>query len=109
MIQLATVLVFTICVAGGKQKRQEGWKLLCGLLALAALAKLVGVVVIAEMGMHEERFRDGWYVGRSWALAVAATAVEGVIALGLWGSRYFLEEEGGYELIPDVPRHRRSR
>ena len=102
MLQLASLIVFTICLAGGKQKRVQGWKLLCGIVGLSAVAKIAAVSFVGHMGSHEERFQDGWMVGRSWALAVAASAVEVGICVGLWGSRYFLEEEGGCKLSPEL-------
>lgn len=57
--------------------------------------------IIGWMGAHEKRFSDGWVVGKSWVLALVAAVVQVCVITGVVGSRYYLEEEGGYELIPD--------
>lgn len=44
----------------------------------------------------------------SCAISYELTLTQVGIAVGLWGSRYFMEEEGGYELIPDMPYPRRA-
>lgn len=75
----------------------------CSFVLLAAMAQGVAAFIVGYEGVNEERFVDGWWVGRSWILAVVAASVQAAVALALWGSRFFLEEEGGYELIPERP------
>lgn len=101
VLELVTFVAFAVVLLGGKQKRVRGWFVVCSLVACCVLCQLGGVGIMGWMGSHERRFEDGWVVGKSWVLAVVAVVIQiGVIA-GVVGSRYYLEEEGGYELIPD--------
>ena len=99
MLELAAVVAFGVCILGGKQKRVRGWKITCPIVLLAALALGVAAGIVGWEGANEVRFEEGWWGGRSWVLAVVAAGVQVATAVGLWGSRWFLEEEGGYELI----------
>jgi hypothetical protein len=46
--ELAAVVGFVIIMAGGKVKRQGGWKVLGGLLAVVAAAQFVGMAVVVS-------------------------------------------------------------
>jgi hypothetical protein len=51
---------------------------------------------------HDKRFFDGWYLDTSFKLCTASWVLLVLISLGITASAYYLEEEGGYELIPNV-------
>lgn len=52
VLELVTIVAYIVILAGGKQKRQNGWKLLAALLVLtgavqcAAMAIVVGLPVV---------------------------------------------------------------
>ena len=104
VLEIAAVVALGVCIFGGKQRRVNGWPMAASFVLLPALVQLLAVGIVAWEGENEERFAVGWKVGKSWILAVTSLAIQTGISLILWGSRYILEEEGGYELIPDLPR-----
>lgn len=48
VIEGMTLIAFIVVLAGGKQKREKGWKVLCGLLVLAALIQCAGMAIIVS-------------------------------------------------------------
>jgi hypothetical protein len=46
--ELAAVVGFLIIMAGGRVKRQGGWKILGGLMTAAALAQFLGMAVVVS-------------------------------------------------------------
>lgn len=101
--ELATHVAFAVVLLGGKQKRVMGWKVLCILISICAIAQAAGVGIIAFMGDNEPRFINDWFVGKSWVLAIVAAGLQLLTVVGIVTSRFLMEEEGGYELIPDRP------
>lgn len=47
--ELATLVGFLVIMAGGKVKRQGGWKVLGGMLGSVAAAQLVGMAVVVSL------------------------------------------------------------
>ena len=47
--ELATLVGFLVILAGGRVKREGGWKVLGGLLAAVAAAQFVGMAVVVSL------------------------------------------------------------
>ncbi|AEO62518.1 uncharacterized protein THITE_2106764 [Thermothielavioides terrestris NRRL 8126] len=128
--ELATVVGFLAVMAGGKVKRQGGWKVLGGMLGAVAAAELVAMAVVvscclclflflfcyltpvvlrsAADGMkaylfdHNELFLvPGYRLDSSWYLCMLSAAVALLAAAGLAISAFVLPPEDGYQLLSD--------
>lgn len=51
---------------------------------------------------HDERFFEGWYLDTSFTLCATSWALLVLTSIGITASALYLEEEGGYELIPNL-------
>lgn len=101
ILELAGIIAFSVALLGGKQRRTQGWKMVGGLVALVGVAQLAGVSIIAWCLEHEDRFISGWKLDRGWVLGVVSAGVQVLVAGWIISSPWFVEEEGGYDLIPD--------
>ncbi|SPQ21981.1 5694e39c-5271-435a-a649-dba11c1f462f [Thermothielavioides terrestris] len=100
--ELATVVGFLAVMAGGKVKRQGGWKVLGGMLGAVAAAELVGMAVVAYLFDHNELFLvPGYRLDSSWYLCMLSAAVALLAAAGLAISAFVLPPEDGYQLLSD--------
>lgn len=43
-----TLVAFLVVIAGGKQKREQGWKVLTGMLLLAGMIQCAGMALIVS-------------------------------------------------------------
>jgi len=100
VLEVVTIVVFVIVLAGGVRKREEGWKALVGLMALVAGLQVAVVSIVAYELDYDERFFPGWELGRSWVLCTVSLAVVLGTAVGAGVGSYLMRPEGGYELIP---------
>ena len=100
-LELAALVAFAIPIFGGKQKREQGWRIVALVLGLSAACQVGGMGIIAGLHEKDERFFEGWLLGKSFALCVASWSLQLLVAVGLVASAFLLEAEGGYELIPD--------
>jgi len=101
IIEFATFIAYAVVILGGVQQRSYGWKLVCILLGLAAVAELAGMSIIAYVFDHNERFFTGWKLDTSWILCTVSWSLLALTAVGISAATYALPDEGGYELIPD--------
>lgn len=46
VVELATIVSFVVVMAGGKFKREDGWKLVGGLLLVGAVIEFVGMGLV---------------------------------------------------------------
>lgn len=46
VIEFATLVTFAIILLGGRDKREDGWKIVSSLLAVIALAQLASMAVV---------------------------------------------------------------
>ncbi|KAI4186341.1 MAG: hypothetical protein LQ346_005705 [Caloplaca aetnensis] len=104
VIEGMTLVAFIVVLAGGKQKREQGWKVICGLLVLVALVQCAGMAIIAFLYDNDDRFFPGWRLDESWILCTISWSVELLLAAGIAATALLLPSEGGYELIPDTER-----
>ncbi|KAL8993395.1 MAG: hypothetical protein Q9188_007340, partial [Gyalolechia gomerana] len=104
VIEGMTLIAFIVILGGGKQKREQGWKVISGLLVLSALIQCAGMAIIAFLYDNDDRFFPGWKLDSSWVLCTISWSVEIIMAGGIAATALLLPSEGGYELIPDTER-----
>ena len=65
IVELATLVSFIVVMAGGKFKREDGWKLVGGLLLVDAAIEFVGMgLVVSDLWVNMvKRFTDAMIVG----------------------------------------------
>ena len=44
-----TLIAYAVILAGGKQKRESGWRILCGLHMCCAILQLAGMAIIVSV------------------------------------------------------------
>ena len=49
VIEGMTAIAFVVVIAGGKQMRVKGWRVLAGLVALAAVVQCAGMALIVSI------------------------------------------------------------
>lgn len=99
-IEIVTVVAFAIVLAGGVQKRAQGWKVLVGMMAGVAAGQLASTAIVAYLLDYDERFFPGWELGKAWVMGTVSWAVVLATAAAVGVASFLLPPEGGYELIP---------
>ncbi|KAL9046083.1 MAG: hypothetical protein Q9214_000993 [Letrouitia sp. 1 TL-2023] len=102
VIEGMTLIVYIVTLAGGKQKREQGWKVLSGLLVLVGLIQCAAMAIIAFLYDNDDRFFPPWKLDISWVLCTVSWSVMILLAGGISSAAILLPSEGGYELIPDT-------
>ncbi|GAM86417.1 hypothetical protein ANO11243_044310 [Dothideomycetidae sp. 11243] len=100
VLELATLVGFVVCLTGGRDKREQGWKVVAPLCALCAACEVVGMAVVAFVNDHDAKFAVGWQLGTSTALCTVSWIVLALDAVGLVAAAYLLPPEDDYEPIP---------
>ncbi|SLM37068.1 hypothetical protein LPUS_06794 [Lasallia pustulata] len=95
-----TLIAYLVIMLGGKQKREQGWKVLSGCLACVAAVQCAGMAIIAYLYDNDDRFFPGWRLDTSWILCTVSWSVMVVLAAGIVAATLLMPSEGGYELIP---------
>jgi hypothetical protein len=49
LLECASLVAFLVIIGGGRQKREQGWKVLVGLLVLVALAQCFAMSTVVRM------------------------------------------------------------
>lgn len=107
VLELAGAVAAAVVLAGGRQRRVRGWRVVLPLVAAAAAAGAVGAGVVAGALRRDERFEmHGWSVGMGWVCAVLAVGVQVLVVGGVGFGVAYAGEEGGYELVPEGERPR---
>ncbi|KAL8342504.1 hypothetical protein RB598_004073 [Gaeumannomyces tritici] len=105
VLELVTLVAFVVVMAGGKQKRVAGWRILAGLLSVVALLLAAVVSVVAYLYDNDDKFFvPGWHLDKSWILATVSASLSVLCAAGLVTSAFVLPQERGYEFLnnPDT-------
>ena len=55
MLEGMTLITYIVILAGGKQKRESGWKILSGLHVLCGALQLAGMAIIVSLPLNPER------------------------------------------------------
>ncbi|KAF2215799.1 hypothetical protein CERZMDRAFT_35154 [Cercospora zeae-maydis SCOH1-5] len=100
VLLLACAVAYVTILVGGRGTREVGWKILCPLLAVVALAQLVAMSLVAGVFEHDSRFFVGWSLDKSWILCTVSWTVLLVNAASVLGAAFCLEPEDDYEMIP---------
>jgi len=120
VLELAVVIAYITILVGGRSSREEGWKILSGLLGFVAAGQLVAMALVvciirgtgvwaeletdrsqAYLYDHDNRFFVGWELDKSWILCTVSWAVLAVDAIGVIAAKYFFPSEDDYEAIPE--------
>ncbi|KAI9727784.1 MAG: hypothetical protein M1834_007931 [Cirrosporium novae-zelandiae] len=100
VIEGMTLIAYIVILAGGKQKRETGWKILVVLLGLGGAILCAAMAIVAYLYDNDDRFFVGWKLDVSWILDTVSWSVLVLSALVVGGAAMLLPSEGGYELIP---------
>lgn len=102
VLELVTLVAFLVVMAGGKQKRVGGWRILGGLLSTVALVLVAAVSIVAYLYDNDDKFFvPGWHLDTSWILATVSAGLSVLCAAGLATSAFLLPQERGYEFLGD--------
>ena len=116
-----TLIAYIVMMLGGKQKREQGWRILSGFHVIIAILLGAGMSIIVCDGTfaigkrwvlltgpgqaylydHDDRFFPGWKLDISWILCTASFSAVLGLFVGLPLAMLLLPVEGGYELIPN--------
>lgn len=101
-LHLVMVVVYLFLVSGGKQRREQGWKVLAGLLGFVAVVEYVIIGIVSYAYDNDEQFLiPGWSLDTSWLLCIISASVSIASAIALTASHYLLPPEGGYDFLED--------
>ncbi|KAI0875647.1 hypothetical protein GGS24DRAFT_454331 [Hypoxylon argillaceum] len=102
IVELATLVSFLVVLAGGKFKREGGWRLIGGLLLADAVVEFAGMGIVAWLFEHDSQFVvPGWSLDYSFYLCTTSASVSVLLAAVLAASAYVLPPEDDYESIED--------
>jgi len=100
VLELAVIVAYIVIIAGGKQKRAVGWKLLDIMLVIVAVAQCGAMAIVAYLFDTDDRFFVGWRLDTSWILCTISWSVTILSAAFITLSAFIFPTEDGYELIP---------
>jgi len=87
-------------LAGGRMKRETGWKFLGCLLPVIAIVELSILGIVAYLYDHDDQFMvPGQYLDTSWYLGATSATITVLVALGLCISALVLPPEIGYRAL----------
>ncbi|KAI1750810.1 hypothetical protein F4782DRAFT_508039 [Xylaria castorea] len=102
IVELATLVAFLVVLAGGKFKREGGWKLVGGLLLADAVVEFASMGIVAWLFENDSQFVvPGWTLDYSFYLCTTSASVSVVLAAVLAASAYVLPPEDDYESLED--------
>lgn len=97
VINLASLVGFVVIMAGGKMKREKGWRVLCVLLGVVATLQVCAMGVVSYMFDNDDFFMvPGYGFDRSFYACMASAVIAGLTGCGLAISAFVLAPEGGY-------------
>ncbi|KAL1652476.1 hypothetical protein SLS61_005082 [Didymella pomorum] len=102
VVELCTLVSFVVIVAGGVQRRVQGWGVVVGVLAFSAIIQGAGMAIVSYVFDHDARFFSGFVLDSSWSMCTASFSLLVLTALGITASAYYLPAENDYELIPEM-------
>jgi len=116
------LIAYIVILAGGKQKREQGWSILSFLIVLAAVVQCASMSLVVRVessfgGLsvcllismqaylfdNDQRFFPGFQLDTSWILCTTSWSFMIICAVCISVAALVLPSEGGYELIPDFP------
>jgi len=99
---LIGILVILVPPFAGRKRREQGWKLIAGLIGLCVLTECAAASLIAHLYNTDNRFWGGSRLGTSFILATVAWAVNAILcfALIIVGVSGIARDHSGYSPIP---------
>ena len=125
VFELACVIAYITILAGGRNTREKGWKILAALLSIVAASELIAMALVvcsarivnklttnlfenlmltyeqAYLYDHDNRFFVGWELDKSWILCTVSWTVLVFDVVGIIAAALFLPPEDDYEPIPE--------
>ncbi|CAJ2502655.1 Uu.00g100490.m01.CDS01 [Anthostomella pinea] len=102
IVELATLITFLVVMAGGKYKREMGWKLIGGFLMADAVVEFASMGIVAYLFDNDSQFAiPGWELDWSFVLCTISASVSVLIAASLAASAWVLPPEDDYEYLDD--------
>jgi len=105
VMELATLVAYVVIIAGGREKRERGWKVLVGMLVLVGALQCMCMSIVAYLYDNDERFFVGWKLDNGWILCTSSWCIAVFSAAFISLSALVFPSEGGYELIPSERQH----
>ncbi|KAK3684731.1 hypothetical protein B0T22DRAFT_463982 [Podospora appendiculata] len=100
--ELAAVVGFLVIMAGGKMKREGGWRILGVLLGLVAAVQFCATALVTYALDNDDFFHvPGYRLDSSWYFATSSACIAVLCAFGLAISAFVLPPEDGYEFLDD--------
>ncbi|KAL2119501.1 hypothetical protein VTJ04DRAFT_6462 [Mycothermus thermophilus] len=100
LADVVTMAVIGLVMAGGKQRRINGWKVVCSVLVIGAGVQLGGLAVVAYLFDHDDLFLvPGYELGMAFYLSAGSVVAAMLAAAGLAISAIVLPREDGYEML----------
>lgn len=100
VFELVTLVAYVVVIVGGKQKRENGWRVLSLMCGFVGLVLLASISIVAYLFDNDDRFFVGWRLDNSFTISAVSCGVALLCAVSIALSKALLPEEGGYELIP---------
>ncbi|KAI0017467.1 hypothetical protein F4780DRAFT_755546 [Xylariomycetidae sp. FL0641] len=102
IVELATLITFLVVMAGGKYKREMGWKLIGGFLLADAVVEFAGMGLVAYLYDTDSQFViPGWDLDWSFIVCTVSAGVSVLLAASLAASAWLLPPEDDYEYLED--------
>ncbi|RWA09578.1 hypothetical protein EKO27_g5517 [Xylaria grammica] len=93
IVELATLVSFLVVLAGGKFKREGGWKLIGSFLLADAVVEFASMGIVFVV--------PGWALDYSFYLCTFSASVSVLLAAVLAASAFVLPPEDDYETLED--------
>lgn len=55
VLELATFVAFAVVLLGGRQKRENGWKMVAGLLGVVAATQIASMAIVVRSSRFKKR------------------------------------------------------
>ncbi|KAI1959819.1 hypothetical protein LOZ58_004184 [Ophidiomyces ophidiicola] len=68
VLEAITLITYIVILAGGKQMRETGWKVLTVFLVFISLVQCGGMALVSYLFDNDERFYPGWKLDSSWIM-----------------------------------------
>lgn len=53
VLELATLVAYAVALVGGRNRREEGWKMVSGLAAVVAVCQVAAMAIVVSLKTHE--------------------------------------------------------
>ncbi|OAX85531.1 hypothetical protein ACJ72_00070 [Emergomyces africanus] len=103
VIEGMTLITYIVILAGGKQMRESGWRILSLFLVLVALVQCASMGLVSYLHDNDDHFYLGFRLDDSFIMCTVSWCLALLTAATVVFAAYVLPSEGGYELIADHP------